>query len=107
MNKLVIWFRKVLEHSRRVNEAKRKALLQVEAENIIQVREFNGKLFVCYRDIPLVEESQLNNQAEITAKTVRAAAAIAQATGAAPANVDPETGEIKEDKKQAKTTTKK
>ncbi len=37
----------------------------------------------------------------------KAAAAIAQATGAAPANVDPETGEIKEDKKQAKKTTKK
>ena len=37
----------------------------------------------------------------------KAAAAIAQATGAAPANVYPETGEIKEDNKQAKTTIKK
>lgn len=73
MNKLRIWFRSVLEHSRRVSKAKRTALLQVEAEDIIQVREFNGKLFVCYRDIPLVDESQLNNQAEITVKTVRAA----------------------------------
>ena len=73
MNKLRIWFRSVLEHSRRVSEAKRKALLQVEAEDIIQVREFNGKLYVCYRDIPLVEESQLNRQAEITVRSVRAA----------------------------------
>ena len=73
MNKLVIWFRKVLEHSRRVNEAKRKALLLIEAEDIVQVREFNGKLYVCYRDIPLVEESQLNRQAEITVRSVRAA----------------------------------
>lgn len=73
MNKLKLWFKNVLEHSRRVSEAKRKALLQVEAEDIIQVREFNGKLFVCYRDIPLVEESQLNRQAEITVRSVRAA----------------------------------
>lgn len=59
MNKLVIWFRKVLEHSRRVNEAKRKALLLIEAEEIVQVREFGGKLYVCYRDIPIIEQAAL------------------------------------------------
>jgi len=36
-----------------------------------------------------------------------AAAAIAQATGTAPANVDPETGEIKEEKSKKTSTSKK
>lgn len=67
------WFMQYHERSVKRNLAKRITLLRAEAEDIIQVREFNGKLFVCYRDIPLVEESQLNNQAEITVKTVRVA----------------------------------
>ena len=37
----------------------------------------------------------------------KAAAAIAQATGTAPANIDPETGEIKEDKSKKTSTSKK
>lgn len=50
-------------------------------------------------------------QEEADKKTVsaadKAAAAIAQATGTAPANVDPETGEIKEEKSKKTSTSKK
>lgn len=53
------WFMQYHERSVKRNLAKRITLLRAEAEDIVQVREFNGKLFVCYRDIPIIEQAAL------------------------------------------------
>ena len=44
------------------NYAKRQHELAIEQVNKdVQLREFEGKIWLCYKDIPLVEQSQLKD----------------------------------------------
>ncbi len=91
-----------------------KAIEQIDKQMIFELRATRNAI---EEGTTTVKETFIDPAIEAKAQEVadsktatavdKAAAAIAQATGAAPANVDPETGEIKEDKKQAKKTTKK
>lgn len=65
------WISEEKEMSRLKKEAKRKSLLVTEANNLLQVREFGGKLYICYRDIPIVEKMQLASPLEIAIKNAR------------------------------------
>lgn len=69
---LLEWFKQCCERSRQANEAKRNTLLEAEAYNVLQVREFDGKLFVCYRDVPVIEQAQLDCPIEAAVRTARA-----------------------------------
>lgn len=40
-------------------EETEKATRLAQVENSVQVREFDGKLYLCYDDVPLIEESML------------------------------------------------
>lgn len=91
-----------------------KAIEQIDKQMIFELRATRNAIEEGTTSVketfidPAIEAKAQEVADSKTATAVdKAAAAIAQATGAAPANVDPETGEIKEDKKQAKTTTKK
>ena len=71
INDIRTWIMSIRKASRTKSEAKRKALIVVEANNLLQVREFSGKLFVCYRDIPIIEDSQLNCPIEVVINKAR------------------------------------
>jgi len=51
-------------------ENERKAKIE-EVNKSVQVREFEGKLYLCYKDVPLAEESMLNMSICTTVKEVR------------------------------------
>lgn len=91
-----------------------KAIEQIDKQMIFELRatrnaieEGTTSVKETFIDPAIEAKAQKVADSKTATAVDKAAAAIAQATGAAPANVDPETGEIKEDKKQAKTTTKK
>lgn len=66
-------YRRIVERSRQRAQAKRIALLSVEAESVLQVREFNGKLYICYRDVPLIQQSGLIDPIETAVRYARIA----------------------------------
>lgn len=68
---LLEWIRQFRENSRLRRLAKRKAELEEVAYNVLQIREFSGKLFVCYRDIPVIEQSQLDCPVEKAVREAR------------------------------------
>lgn len=41
------------------NERRKEAIAQVNRE--VQLREFEGKIWLCYDNVPIVEESQLKD----------------------------------------------
>lgn len=91
-----------------------KAIEQIDKQMIFELRATRnaieeGTTTVKETFIDPANEAKAQEIADKKTATAadKAAAAIAQATGAVPPNVDSETGEIKEDKKQAKTTTNK
>ena len=47
------------EDSRKRRAAKQTALLRVDAQAYIQCREFDGRIFLAYRNLPLVEVTRL------------------------------------------------
>lgn len=49
----------VVRMRRRWAQNEREARIAAANESV-QVREFDGKLFLCYDDVPLIEESLLN-----------------------------------------------
>lgn len=58
------WIKSLTEHSRRANEAKRVAMLRIKADDALQVREFEGRLYICYRDLPIIEQAELKRPVE-------------------------------------------
>ncbi len=54
--KLQVWHE---QHTKRI-EAKRQALLNEEAREIVQVMEFNRELYVCVNGIPLFGVGDIN-----------------------------------------------
>lgn len=93
-----------------------KSVAEIDKQMIFELRATataikEGTTTVKESFIDPFQQAQLQKEADKATSDAqsKAAAAIAQATGAAPANVDPETGEIKPDgeEKPAKKTTKK
>jgi len=90
-----------------------KAIEQIDKQMIFELRATRnaieeGTTSVKETFIDPANEAKAQEIADKKTATAadKAATAIAQATGAVPPNVDKETGEIKEDKQQAKTTKK-
>ena len=85
-----------------------KAITEIDKERLFELRATwnaikEGTTTVQETFVRPALEAQAQAEADKKTATAsdRAAAAIAQATGAVPANVDPQTGEIKEEKKSS------
>jgi len=52
-------FKDWLQRKRSHAIAKRKLSLRLQSEDLIQVREFKGEIYLSYRDVPLLRISEL------------------------------------------------
>ena len=62
-------FKTVSEHYEK--KRREEAIAQVNRD--VQLREFEGKIWLCYNDVPIVEESQLKDNLCNTITDTRAA----------------------------------
>ena len=91
-----------------------KAIAEIDKEKLFELRATWNAIkegTTTVQETFVKPQLEAKAQEEANKKTAsaadKAAAAIAQATGEIPANVDPETGEIKEEKSKKTSTSKK
>ena len=65
------WWKRMREEHHRKQVMKREKELRLEALRRIQVREFEGLLYFCYNDIPLIEVENFCMSAEYLLQSVR------------------------------------
>lgn len=65
------WWKRMGEEHHRKQVMKREKELRREALRRIQVREFEGLLYFCYNDIPLIEVENFCMSAEYLLQSVR------------------------------------
>lgn len=56
---LQAWWQRILKESRRKKQLKREWHIKCEALVRLQVREFNGKIYLCFDNVPILTEMEL------------------------------------------------
>ena len=64
------WIRARREWLAKQAERRSKELMQ-EANDLLQVREFDGRLFVCYDDIPIIDPCLLKEDLTVAVEAAR------------------------------------
>lgn len=59
MSKIGNWFHAMRENYKKKAEQKRAAQVREEAMSRLQAREFNGKIFLCFDNVPILETEDL------------------------------------------------
>lgn len=59
MSKIGNWFHVMRENYKKKAEQKRAAQVREEAMARLQAREFNGKIFLCFDNVPILETEDL------------------------------------------------
>lgn len=68
---IVAWLRARREQRRARKSARYSEELKRESERVLQVREFDGKLFVCYNEVPLLTTCMLKEGLPIVVEAAR------------------------------------
>lgn len=63
---LQAWWRRILKESRRKKMLKRECHFKSEARIRLQVREFNGKIYLCFDNMPILTESELSKDISVS-----------------------------------------
>lgn len=71
MNAVQAWWKRISEESRRQKQLKRERNIKCEALVRLQVREFNGKIYLCFDNVPLLTELELFNDVGDSVKAAR------------------------------------
>lgn len=71
LTQIVAWFRARQEQRRARKSARYSEELKRESERVLQVREFDGKLFVCYNEVPLLTTCMLKEGLPIVVEAAR------------------------------------
>ena len=65
------WWKRIGAEHHRKQVMKREKELQREALRRIQVREYEGTLYFCYNDIPLISEDMFSDRMEVLLEPIR------------------------------------
>lgn len=71
MSKMCNWFRALHETCKKKAEQKRAAQVREEAMSRIQAREFDGKIFLCFDNVPILETKDLTLDMAVSVKEAR------------------------------------
>ena len=71
LTQIVAWFRARQEQRRARKSARYSEELKRESERVLQVREFDGQLFVCYNEVPLLTTCMLKEGLPIVVEAAR------------------------------------
>lgn len=71
LTQIVAWFRARQEQRRARMAERHSEELKLEAERVLQVREFDGQLFVCYKEVPLLTTCMLKEELPIVVEAAR------------------------------------
>lgn len=71
MNAVQAWWKRISEESRRQKQLKRERNIKCEALVRLQVREFNGKIYLCFDNVPLLTELELLNGMSVSVEIAR------------------------------------
>lgn len=71
MNAVQAWWKRISEESRRQKQLKRERNIKCEALVRLQVREFNGKIYLCFDNVPILTESELLNGMSVSVEIAR------------------------------------
>ena len=59
MKSIKAWYNKVVTDAKQKKASHKADALQAESRKALQVMEFNGELFLCFRGTPILREDQL------------------------------------------------
>lgn len=65
------WLRGISESHKEKSEARRLAEVENESNSRLQVREFKGGVYLCYDNIPLLDEASLKHPLPNALETMR------------------------------------
>lgn len=71
MNAVQAWWKRISEESRFQKQLKRERNIKREALVRLQVREFNGRIYLCFDNVPILTESELFNGMSVSVETAR------------------------------------
>ncbi len=71
LTQIVAWLRARREQRMARKSARYSEELKRESERVLQVREFDGKLFVCYNEVPLLTTCMLKEGLPIVVEAAR------------------------------------
>lgn len=71
MNAVQAWWKRISEESRRQKQLKRERNIKREALGRLQVREFNGKIYLCFDNVPILTELELLNGMSVSVEIAR------------------------------------
>lgn len=71
MNAVQAWWKRISEESRRQKVLKRERNIKCEALVRLQVREFNGKIYLCFDNVPILTELELLNGMGVSVEIAR------------------------------------
>lgn len=71
LTQIVAWFRARREQRMARKSARYSEELNRESERVLQVREFEGKLFVCYNEVPFLTTCMLKEELPIVVEAAR------------------------------------
>lgn len=71
MNAVQAWWKRISEESRRQKQLKRERNIKCEALVRLQVREFNGKIYLCFDNVPILTELELLNGMSVSVEIAR------------------------------------
>lgn len=72
LTKIGAWLRTRQEQRREKMAERHSEELKQEAERVLQVREFEGELFICYNEVPLLPPTMLNADFPMIVEAARA-----------------------------------
>lgn len=70
-NAVQAWWKRISEESRRQKQLKRERNIKREALDRLQVREFNGKIYLCFDNVPILTELELLNGMGVSVEIAR------------------------------------
>lgn len=71
LTKIGAWLRTRQEQRRKRMAERHNEELKQEAERVLQVREFDGRLFVCYNEVPLLTTCLLKEDLPLVVEAAR------------------------------------
>lgn len=75
MKKLLIaikaWWEKISEEAHRQKVLKHEQNIKCEALRRLQVREFGGEIYLCFDNVPIIQEVELYHDLDYVLKTAR------------------------------------
>lgn len=71
LTKIGAWLRAWQERRRKRMAERHDEELNQEAERVLQVREFEGRLFICYNEVPLLTTCMLKEDLPLVVEAAR------------------------------------